>query len=110
MKAWRGEDTTSYEGGCTIVFAETRGKAHALALDTECCDCAEWNDVRVTREPAADKLWKPGKKAIDWRDKTDRVTLVKECDWTCLPDYLDRNDCVTCPAKEWCGEYERIED
>ena len=25
MKAWRVEDTASYEGGCTVVFAETKG-------------------------------------------------------------------------------------
>lgn len=25
IKAWRVEDTASYEGGCTVVFAETKG-------------------------------------------------------------------------------------
>lgn len=82
MKAWKVEDKASYEGYCTVVFAETRGKAHALAMRTGCCDGAEWNDVRVTRLPAMDKMYKPGKREMDWYDDEDRIALV-ECGWFC---------------------------
>ena len=104
MKAWRVEDIASYEGGCTVVFAETRGKAHQLALDTDCCENAEWNDVRVTRLPEIDKYYEPGKKEMDWYNAEDRVALVKECGWYCL-DTNGREDCETCPAAEWCDDY-----
>lgn len=67
MKAWKVEDVVFYERGCTVVFAETRGKAHALALSTNCCEDTEWNDVRVTRIPAMDKHYR-GKWDQDWKD------------------------------------------
>ena len=107
MKAWRVEDTESYEGGYTVVFAETRGKAHDLARHTECCEYAEWCDIRVTRIPAMDKMWKPGKTEMNWMDLDDRIALVKECGWCCNHEYLDRErDCTLCPAAEWCDDYQ----
>ena len=110
MKAWRVEDEASYKGGCTVVFAETRGKAHALALNTDCCEDAEWNDVRVTRIPAMDKHYR-GKWEMDWYNTEDRIALVKECGWFCNGEYLDRErDCPECPAAEWCGDYQDWKD
>ena len=106
MKAWRVSDEMSDYGGCTVVFAETRGKAHALALNTDCCEDSEWCDVRVTRIPEMDKMWKPGKNEMDWCDTEDRIALVKECGWYCNHEYLDRDmDCPVCPAAEWCDDY-----
>ena len=106
MKAWRVEDIYAYEDGCAVVFAETRGKAHALAQNTDCCEDAEWCDIRVTRIPEMDKMWKPGKKEMDWCNAEDRIALVKECGWSCNDEYLDRErDCPECPAAEWCGPY-----
>jgi hypothetical protein len=104
MKAWKVEDLESYEGGCTVVFAETRGKAHNLARDTDCCEDAEWCDIRVTRIPEMDKMWKPGKKEMNWWDPDDRIALVKECGWYCLD--VDREYCGKCPAAEWCDDYQ----
>lgn len=104
MKAWRVEDTESYEGGCTVVFAETRGKAHDLARHTDCCEDAEWCDIRVTRIPAMDKMWKPGKTEMNWLDPEDRIALVKECGFYCLD--ADREYCEKCPAAEWCDDYQ----
>lgn len=104
MKAWRVEDTESYEGGCTVVFAETRGKAHDLARHTDCCEDAEWCDIRVTRIPAMDKMWKPGKTEMNWLDPEDRIALVKECGFYCLDVY--REYCEKCPAAEWCDNYQ----
>ena len=104
MKAWRVEDTESYEGGCTVVFAETRGKAHDAARRTDCCEDAEWCDIRVTRIPAMDKMWNPGKTEMNWCDPEDRIALVKECRWYCLD--VDREYCEKCPAAEWCDDYQ----
>lgn len=107
IKAWRVSDEASEVGGCTVVFADTRGKAHVLALRTDCCENAEWNDVRVTRLPEMDKMWKPGKWEMNWYDSEDRIALVKECGWSCCEDYLDRErDCPVCPAAEWCDSYQ----
>lgn len=105
MKAWRVSDEAAYEDGCTVVFAETRGKAHALALNTDCCEDAEWNDVRVTRLPAMDKMYK-GRKEMDWCNAEDRIALVKECGWSCSYETLDRDECSYCPAAEFCDSYQ----
>ena len=105
-KAWRIEDEASYIGGCTVVFAETRGKAHALAQKTDCCEYAEWNDIRVTRITEMDKHYR-GKWEMDWSEPEDRIALVKECGWSCNAEYLDREcDCPVCPAAEWCDDYQ----
>ena len=104
MKAWKVEDKASYEGGCTVVFAETLGKAHALALSTDCCEDAEWNDVRVTRIPVMDKHYR-GKWEMNWYNSEDRIALVKECGWFCS-ETNGREACLTCPAAEWCGDYQ----
>lgn len=107
MKAWRVEDVASYEGGCTVVFAETRGKAHYLARSTDCCEDAEWCDIRVTRIPKMDKMWEQGKTEMDWYKPEDRIALVKECGWFCNHEYLERDtDCPECPAAEWCEDYQ----
>ena len=107
MKAWRVSDEAAYENGCIVVFAETRGKAHALAMHTDFCEYAEWNDIRVTRLSAMDYMYKPGKVEMDWYNAEDRIALVKECGWSCLPDWLDMaNDCPACPAAEHCDYYQ----
>ena len=105
MKAWRVSDEASEVGGCTVVFADTRGKAHVLALRTDCCEDAEWTDVRVTRLPEMDKMWKPGKWEMNWYDAEDRTALVKECGWYCS-ETNGREDCLICPAAEWCDDYQ----
>ena len=106
MKAWRVCDKADYVGGSTVVFAETRGKAHELALHTDCCEDAEWNDVRVTRIPAMDKMYR-GKDEMDWYEPEDRIALVKE-GWYCLD--CDIEYCEKCPAAEWCGHYQDWKD
>ena len=104
MKAWTVSDTESYEGGCTVVFAETRGKAHELATHTDCCEYAEWNDIRVVRNPAMDKHYR-GKWEMNWYNSEDRIALVKECGWFCL-ETNGHEACLTCPAAEWCDDYQ----
>lgn len=103
MKAWHVNDEKSYEGGSAIVFAETRGKAHQLALRTDACEDAEWNDVRVLRAPAFDKYYTEGKWEMDWYTKADRIAMVQN-GWSCLEPEWD--DCKFCEASEWCGPYQ----
>lgn len=105
MKAWGARDEKSEEYECTCVYAETRGKAHALALRTDCCEGAEWNDVRVWRMPEMDKYYR-GCSEADWYNSADRIALVSECGWSCNPEYLERDDCMICPANLWCGNYQ----
>ena len=105
MKAWRVRDEAGEVGCCTVVFAETRGKAHALAMNTDCCEDAEWNDVSVKRLSAMDKMYK-GRNEMDWFNAEDRIALVKECGWVCSDEWVDyERDCPNCPAEEWCDAY-----
>lgn len=63
MKAWlvRQKD----EFCATVVFAETRGKARALALLTDACEDADWLDIDVYRRPNLDKYYVDGKREMD---------------------------------------------
>lgn len=101
MKAWIVGKKEEF--GSTVVFAETRGKARALALHTDCCEDADFCDIEVRRLPKADKLYKEGKKEMDWYDDKDRIFLVKECGFTC--EYVELYHCDVCPAKEYCDTY-----
>ena len=101
MKAWlvRVKD----EFYATVVFAETRGKARSLALETDCCEDARFCDIEASRMPQADKYYKEGKKELDWKNQADRIALVKECGFFCDYDY---EDCAVCHAKEYCDRYQ----
>lgn len=103
MKAWfvRVKD----EFCATVVFAETRGKAKYLALATDCCDDASFCDIEAYRVPQVDKYYKEGKTELEWGDPNDRLILVKECGFVCDYDFLMREDCESCSAKEYCDEY-----
>lgn len=89
----------------TVVFAETAGKARALALYTEACEGAEFVNIEVRREPSADKYYKPGKQWLDWFNAEDRIALVKDCGFTCDRDAHCEAECVDCPAKGFCNDY-----
>ena len=102
MKAWLvGEKG---EPCATVVFAETRGKARALALYTECCEGADFCDIEANRQPQMDKYYTPGKTEMDWDIAKDRIALVKDCGFICDPDYWEWEDCETCPAKLFCDK------
>ena len=100
MKAWKVIDIKG-DGYCTVVFAETRGKAHYIAMTTDCCEDAEWNDVRVTRVPALDSAYR-GYSVMAFYDPIDRVELVK-AGFHC--EYIDIGDCEECAAKNYCDAY-----
>lgn len=53
MKAWFVRDEQAYADFATIVFAETRGKAHSIAMHTDACEDAEWNDCSVCKKSPA---------------------------------------------------------
>ena len=88
----------------TIVFAETRGKARAMALSTETCEGADFCDIEVNRQPQIDKYYKDGKFEMDWYNPQDRLALVKECNFCC--EIME--DCENCSAKEYCEDYQLL--
>ena len=91
-----------YETASAVVFAETRGKAKALALCTSSCEDAKFLDIEVSRVPEMDKYYAEGKTEMDWSDPKDRVALVKECGFCCRHPIAE--DCKDCSAKEFCDE------
>ena len=103
MKAWLVREKDNFSA--TVVFAETRGKARALARCTEACEDADFTDIEVHRRPQMDKYYTEGKKEMDWLNSKDRIALVKDCGFVCDCDYWEQEDCDTCPAKEYCDTY-----
>ena len=103
MKAWLVREKDEFSA--TVVFAETRGKARALAMCTDACEDADFCDIEVRREPSMDKYYKEGKTKMDWENPKDRIALVKECGFRCDYYSVDWDDCEDCPAKEYCDEY-----
>lgn len=104
MKAWLVKDKD--ECCATVVFAETRGKARAAAMLTDTCEDVDFCSIEVRRRPQLDKYYIEGKREMDWFNSKDRVALVKECGFSCLDDYLEREDCEVCPAKQYCDKYQ----
>lgn len=103
MKAWlvREKDEFCAE----VVFAETRGKAKALALRTDCCEDKEFTRIEAHRMKPADKYYKESKWHLDWENPQDRIVLVRECGFVCDYDYFDTDDFEICSAKEYCDRY-----
>ena len=100
MNAWLVKEKDEF--CATVVFAETRGKARALAAHTETCEDTDFCDILVYRRPALDKYYVPGKKEMDWFKADDRIALVKDGGFSCCPDYWEPEDCKTCSAAEYC--------
>lgn len=100
MKAWIVNE--KYETASAVVFAETRGKAKALALCTSSCEDTNFCDVEVSRAPEMDKYYVDGKTEMDWSDSDDRIALVKECGFYCEDPIAEC--CKSCPAKDFCDE------
>lgn len=101
MKAWLVKEKG--ELCATVVFAETRGKARALARRTDACADASFCDIEVRRLPDLDKYYKDGKLEMDWYTPQDRIALVKEGDFACAP--WGGKECECCAAKEFCDTY-----
>lgn len=98
MKAWR---VNAKDGDyCTVVFAETRSKAKVAAMATDACEDAAYTEIECRRYPEADAAYR-GVSEMEWDDDRDRTFLVKECGWSCAPEFAG-DYCDTCPATEWC--------
>lgn len=106
MKAWLVKDKD--ECAATVVFAETRGKARAIAMHTDACEDVDWCDIEVLRRPQLDKYYQKGKREMDWYNYKDRIALVKDGGFVCDYDYWEREDCDTCPAKDYCDRYQDL--
>lgn len=103
MKAWLVREKGEF---CAeVVFAETRGKARALARRTDCCEDARFTDIEVTRMKLADKYYKDGTWHLEWENPQDRIILVRDCGFVCDRDYFDLEDCELCSAREYCDRY-----
>lgn len=103
MKAW--EISNNYIEGCEVVFAETRGKAKSIALDTDTfCDC-NFCDLDVCRAYNIDKYYTDGKRYMDWGNQKDRLALVKERGFSCVDDCFGEF-CEDCLSKEYCDRYD----
>lgn len=104
MKAWKVRNPNEWTAA--IVFAETPGKARALAMHTEACEDMNFCDIEVHREKAVDEYYTPGKREMDWCDPVDRLVMVRDLGFACDPyesPYPD--ECPQCPAKEYCDSY-----
>lgn len=99
FKAWIVREIGEFEAA--VVFAETRGKAKSMALHTDACEGADFVRIEALRAKEADKYYKPGKRELDWYNSEDRIAMVKDCGFTCIPDA----HCADCPAKEFCDDY-----
>lgn len=102
MKAWLVKDKNEFRA--TVVFAETRGKARAIAMHTDACEDVDFCDIEVRREPQIDKYYKEGKVEMDWWDDKDRIALVNECCFRCEEIYIEH--CESCPCKKDCEAYQ----
>ena len=101
MKAWKVADKWSYEGFSTVVFAETRNKAKALALATDACEDAQYIDIEVHRMPELDCEYR-GHFEMEWDDPQDRAALIAH-GWACFE--VEPDECQTCAGASSCESY-----
>lgn len=92
----------------TVVFAETRGKAIALAQSTDACEDVPFTEISARRVPQMDKYYR-GKSEMDWYNADDRIALCKEAGFSCSDEVLEP-ECEICPAKEYCDRYQDKQD
>ena len=104
MKAYIITDLQGYADYSTVVFAETSGKAKAIAIHTDAFEDYEFTEISARRIPALDKYYR-GLDEMDWEDSGDRIAMVKEAGFSCSPEYWEEEDCENCPAKQWCDRY-----
>ena len=106
MKAYFVSDTESYEDYCTVVFAETRGKAKVEALGTDACEDAEYMNIRALRIPELDSFYR-GLPEMDWFNEQDQIGMVRYANMYCTYEMsISECECEKCKAKEWCCRYE----
>ena len=99
MKAYSVRDKNSDYS--TVVFAETSGKAKAIAIHKNACEDSYYTDIRTKRIPDLDKYYR-GLDEMDWFDDADRIALVRDAGYSCDPECWEGEDCTRCPAKMSC--------
>lgn len=104
MKAWIIRENNIES--CEVVFAETRGKAKAIALYTDTFSECDFCDLRVSRAANIDKYYIDGKRRMDWDHQNDRLALVKEYDFSCADDCFGEF-CEDCLSKDYCDRYDK---
>ena len=104
MKAYKITDRNGIYDYATVVFAETRNKAKAIAKYTDTCAYSKYVDICATRIPVLDSYYR-GLSEMDWNDSGDRIAMVKHAHFTCSyeDDLLD--ECDSCAARQWCDRY-----
>ena len=107
-KAWLVREKGEF--CATVVFAETRGKARERAMHTDACEDVDFINIEVRRLKDADKYYKAGKFELNWYNFEDRIAMVKDCGFTCIPDAHSAENCEVCPAKDLCDDYIGMED
>lgn len=109
MKAWIVDDPIEAVSAA-VVFAETRGQAKVLAQSTDACEDMAFTDIRAVRAPELDQFYR-GKSQMDWLDPDDRIAMVQYGGFHCSPEVdVQKEKCEACPAHEWCGMYEDLEE
>lgn len=109
MKAYSATDKNEWMFS-TVVFAETAGKARAIAQQTDACEDVDFTDIYVKRIPALDRFYR-GKQEMDWYDPDDRAAMVRYGNFECSREIdVSEEKCSKCSAAEWCGRYEGIKE
>ena len=110
MKAYTASDRNGDSGYSIVVFAETAGRAKAYAANSETFDDYDFTEIRVNRCPALDRFYR-GKPEMNWLNDDDRVAMVRYANFECSSE-IWHPECEEgeCPAQEWCGRYERMND
>lgn len=106
MKAYLA--STDWSDYALIVFAETAGKARQAALGEDEVEDASYTEIRVRRKPEFDKLYKQGKRRLDWEIDEDRIALVRDGGFYCVE--VEEWECRACCAKEYCDTWKELEE
>ena len=111
MKAWHVTDREGNSDYTVIVFAETRGKAIALAIGTDEFPKYDWSftELFARREPSLDGAYR-GAWRMEWDNDSDRQAMVQWGGYYCNEDAFDPDDCKTCSGKEYCSRYEEYQE
>ena len=98
IKAYRVDTDDGYS---KVIFAESRGKAKAIAMHSDFFEDMNFLEIKPYRVRQFDKCYR-GLTEMDWEDKYDRIALVMD-GWTCHYDINCQPN--TCPAKQFCSRY-----
>lgn len=106
MKAYLVRDEKSEFDYCTVVFAETSGKAKQAALSADACEYAEFTDISAQRISELDGFYH-GSLEMNWNNDKDRIAMVRYAGMRCSDEFIpDISGCEKCSAKNYCEEYE----